>query len=133
MSDNRTNYCKMSENRKTYDNMLENLEKYWQFPEGALATDWKCGCGGRSPRHFYFNFCLRYYHQLLQSCVENFTCGVCAEQPNREPKCQCFMRNVSFQTQLIYIYIYIYIRHRALGTSCSVWAPCIGVLNLHSH
>ena len=49
MSDNRETYCKMSENRKTYDRMLENGAKYWQFPEAALAADWKWGCGERSP------------------------------------------------------------------------------------
>ena len=49
MSDNRGKYCKMSENHETYDKMLENRETYWQFPEAALAADWKWGCGGRSP------------------------------------------------------------------------------------
>ena len=60
MSDNHDKCCKMSEVRETYDKMLETREKYWQFPEAALAADWKWGCGGVAPRHFYFNFCLRY-------------------------------------------------------------------------
>ena len=49
MSDHRRTYCKMSEIRETYDKMLETRKTNWQFPEAALAADWKWGCGGRSP------------------------------------------------------------------------------------
>ena len=49
MSDNHDKCCKMSEIREAYDKMLETREKYWQFPEAALAADWKWGCRGRSP------------------------------------------------------------------------------------
>ena len=49
MSDNHDKCCKMSDICETYKRMLENRETYLQFPEAALAADWKWGCGGRSP------------------------------------------------------------------------------------
>ena len=43
MSDNCQKYCKMSDNRELYEKKFEHREQYWQFPEAALAADWKWG------------------------------------------------------------------------------------------